>query len=169
MCINYSDLNKACPKGSYPLPRIDWLIDETSSFQVLSFFDAYFGYNQVKMYPSDTNKTAFMTDGLAYYNQVMPFDLKNVGTTYQHLMDKVFANHIVRNLEVYMNNMVVKSLGLEERMKDFEEIFTQVRKYDMRLNPGKCVFDVRGGKFLGFMYDLLTKIMFTTHSAEENR
>ncbi|RDX94479.1 hypothetical protein CR513_23131, partial [Mucuna pruriens] len=118
MYVDYFDLNKACPKDSYPLSSIDWLVDGASGFQVLGFLDVFFGYNQIKMYPLDADKTAFMTDGLTYCYQVMPFDLKNTRTTCQRLVDKVFANHIDHNLKVYVDDMVVKSTSPKEHIKD---------------------------------------------------
>ncbi|RDX61462.1 Retrovirus-related Pol polyprotein from transposon 17.6, partial [Mucuna pruriens] len=151
MCVDYSDLNKVCPKDSYHLPSIDRLVDRASSFQILNFLDAYSDYNQIRMYPSNTNKTAFMMDGPNYYYQVMSFGVKIVGATYQRLINKVFADHINHNLEVYVDNMVVKSTSSEGHIKDLEEIFAQVRRHNMRLNPDKCLFGVQGRKFLGFM------------------
>nr|KYP35063.1 Transposon Ty3-I Gag-Pol polyprotein [Cajanus cajan] len=103
MCIDYTDLNKACPKDSYPLPNIDRLVDGAS------------------------------------------------GATYQRLMDKVFTKKIGRNLEVYVDDMVIKTKSPAEHVQDIAEIFQQVRRHNMRLNPEKCVFGVQGGKFLGFM------------------
>ncbi|KAI0503531.1 hypothetical protein KFK09_014465 [Dendrobium nobile] len=86
MCVDYTDLNKACPKDSFPLPRIDQLVDATLGHQMLSFMDAYSGYNQIRMDPVDEEATAFQTDkGLNCY-KVMPFGLKNAGATYQRLM-----------------------------------------------------------------------------------
>ncbi|RDY11746.1 hypothetical protein CR513_03533, partial [Mucuna pruriens] len=142
MCIDYTDLNKACPKDSYPLLSVDRLVDGASGFKVLSLLDAYFSYNQIKIYSFDEEKTVFMTNGPNYCYQ---------GTTYQRLMDKVFANQLGRNLKVYIDDMVVKSISLEQHIQDLVEIFTQVRKYNMRVNPDKCVFRVQGRKFLGFM------------------
>ncbi|RDX94297.1 hypothetical protein CR513_23331, partial [Mucuna pruriens] len=112
-------------KRLLPLSSIDRLVNGVSSFQVLSFLDAYFSYNQIQMYSPDTYKTAFMKDGSIYYYQVMSFSLKNIGTTYQRFMDMVFVDHTGRNLEVYMDNMVVKSTSPEEHIKDLEEIFAQ--------------------------------------------
>ena len=83
MCVDFTDLNKACPKDSYPLPRIDKLIDETSGYELLSFMDAFSGYHQIMMYPPDEEKTAFITDKGTYCYRVMPFGLKNAGATYQ--------------------------------------------------------------------------------------
>lgn len=81
----------------------------------------------------------------------MSFDLKNARATYQRLMDKVFQQQIERCMEVYVDNMEVRSRSVEEHVKDLEEVFGQVRKFEMRLNPSKCTFGVQAGKFLGFM------------------
>ncbi|XP_072052157.1 uncharacterized protein [Arachis hypogaea] len=106
MCVDFTDLNKACPKDSYHLPSIDSLVDNASGYATLSFMDAYSGYNQILMHPSDQDKTAFITDFGNYCYKVMPFGLKNAGATYQRLMDKVFAKQIGRNIEVYVDDMV---------------------------------------------------------------
>ncbi|RDX66812.1 hypothetical protein CR513_54381, partial [Mucuna pruriens] len=83
MCTDYTDLNKACPKDPYPLPSIDRLVDEVSGQALLSFMDAYSGYNQIRMHPDDEEKTAFITEAGAFCYKVMPFGLKNAGATYQ--------------------------------------------------------------------------------------
>lgn len=90
MCTNFTDLNKACPKDSYPLPNIDGLVDGASGCIMLSFLDAYSSYNQIPMYHPDREKTAFITERSNYCYDVMLFGLKNVGATYQRLMDKIF-------------------------------------------------------------------------------
>ncbi|GAU39237.1 hypothetical protein TSUD_396840 [Trifolium subterraneum] len=109
MCVDYTDLNSVCPKDAYPLPNIDKLVDNSSGFKLLSFMDAYSGYNQIKMAEIDKKKTAFMTETGNYYYNVMPFGLKNAGATYQRIMNKVFHNEIGDMLEVYMDDMIVKS------------------------------------------------------------
>nr|KYP42541.1 Retrovirus-related Pol polyprotein from transposon 297 family [Cajanus cajan] len=151
MCTDYTNLNKACPKDAYPLPNIDRLVDGAAGHRLLTFLDAYSGYNQIRMHPQDEEKTAFITDSANYCYRVMPFGLKNAGATYHRLMDKVFKHQIGRNLEVYVDDMVVKSGDLGTHQSDLEEVFRQLRKHDMRLNPEKCVFGIAGGKFLGFM------------------
>jgi len=88
MCVDYMDLNEACPRDAYPLPNIDRLVDGATGNKVLSFLDAYSRYNQIPMAVSDMNKTAFITDDANYFYKVMPFGLKNAGETYQRLMDK---------------------------------------------------------------------------------
>jgi len=82
MCVDYKDLNKACPKDSYPLPNIDRLVDGAVGHKVLSFLDAYSGYNQISMHPKDKEKTAFTTNGANYFYEVMSFGLKNARATY---------------------------------------------------------------------------------------
>ena len=91
MCIDYININKACPKDSYPLSSIDGLVNATSGFRFLSFMDAYSGYNQILMHPLDEEKTVFITPMANYCYKVMPFGLKNVGATYETLMNKVFS------------------------------------------------------------------------------
>ncbi|CAJ2632006.1 unnamed protein product [Trifolium pratense] len=151
MCVDFTDLNKACPKDPYPLPNIDRLIDGASGCKMLSFMDAYSGYNQIKMNPSDACHTAFMSNTCNYFYNVMPFGLKNAGATYQRLMDRVFAEQIGKNLEVYIDDMVVKTSEGSRHDDDLLDIMGSVRKYNMRLNPAKCSFGVQAGKFLGFM------------------
>ncbi|XP_017419350.1 uncharacterized protein LOC108329586 [Vigna angularis] len=151
MCVDFTDLNKACPKDSYPLPSIDRLVDGASGHVVLSFLDAYSGYNQIPMYAPDQSKTAFITERANYCCEVMPFGLKNAGATYQRLMDKVFHHQIGRCMDVYVDDMVIRSHSMEQHWQDLEEVFSQIRRYSMRLNPSKCTFGVPAGKFLGFM------------------
>jgi len=100
MCVNYRNLNSAYPKDSYPLPKIDRLMDRAVGHKILSFLDAYSGYNQISMHPKDKEKMAFMTFNANYYYEVMPFALKNAGTTYQRLTDKIFQGLIGRCVEV---------------------------------------------------------------------
>ena len=109
MCIDYTDINRACPKDVYPLPNIDKLVDNSVGFKLLSFMDTYSGYNQIPMAKMDKKYTAFMTESGNYYYNVMPFGLKNAGATYQRMMNKVFCNEIGDMLEVYMEEMIVKS------------------------------------------------------------
>lgn len=123
MYTDYTDLNKACPKDSYPLPIIDRLVDGSSGHAMLSLMDAYSSYNQIKMYPSDEELTAFITEGAGYSYKVMPFGLENAGATYQRLMDKVFTDQIERNMEVYIDDMIVKSGSLDQHIGDLQEVF----------------------------------------------
>jgi len=109
MCVDLTNLNKACPKHSYPLPSIDALVDSASGCRLLSFLDAFSGYNQIRMHPRDECKTTYITKLSCYYYKVMPFKLKNAGATYQRLMDRVLAPMIGRNVQAYVDDMVVTS------------------------------------------------------------
>nr|KYP66243.1 Transposon Ty3-G Gag-Pol polyprotein [Cajanus cajan] len=124
MCVHYTDLNKACPKESYPLPSIDRLVDEASGHALLSFLDAYSRYNQIMMYPPDEVHTSFITNHANFCYRVMPFGLKNARATYQRLMDKVFHQQIGRNMEVYVDNMVVKTTSVASHAADLAEVFS---------------------------------------------
>ena len=110
MCVGFMDLNKACPKDSYPLPQIDTLVDSTTRHELLSFMDAFSGYNQIKMNEEDQERTSFVTSQGLFCYKVMPFGLKNTGATYQRLMNKMFTDQIGRNVQVYVDDMLVKSL-----------------------------------------------------------
>ncbi|CAL8094102.1 unnamed protein product [Prunus armeniaca] len=106
MCQDYIYLNKACPKDSFPLPRIDQLVDATAGHELLSFMDSYSGYNQIFMHPVDSDHTTFITDRGLYCYNVMPLGLKNAGATYQRLVNRIFAKHISSIMEVYVDDML---------------------------------------------------------------
>jgi hypothetical protein len=143
MCMDFTDLNKACPKDSFPLPRIDALVDSTSGYESLSFMDAFSGYNQILMHPEDREKTAFITDRGLYCYKVMPFGLKNAGATYQRLVNKMFQAQIGKNMEVYVDDMLVKSTESVSHAHDLHEAFETLKQYGMKLNPCKvCIRSV---------------------------
>ena len=121
MCMDFTDLNKTCPKDSFPLPRIDQLVDSTAG--LLMFMDAFSGYNQIKMAEEDQEKTTFITSQGLYCYKVMPFGLKNAGTTYQRLVNKMFSKWIERNMEVYVDDMLVKSKEEITHLDDLKETF----------------------------------------------
>ena len=151
MCVDFTDLNRACSKDSFPLPRIDQLVDSTAGHKLLTFMDAFSGYNQIKMAEEDQEKIAFITSQGLYCYKVMPFGLKNAGATYQRLVNKMFSKQIGRNMEVYVDDMLVKSKEELTHLDDLRETFATLKQYQMKLNLGKCVFGVALGKFLGFM------------------
>ncbi|XP_024030694.1 uncharacterized protein LOC112094325 [Morus notabilis] len=150
-CVDFSDLNKACPKDSFPLPQIDQLVDATAGHDLLSFMDAYSGYNQIPMLDCDEEHTAFVTDRGLYCYKVMPFGLKNAGATYQRLVNKMFTGQIGKSMEVYVDDMLVKSKKTEDHVEDLRRMFGVLRAYKMKVNPRKCAFGIASGKFLGFM------------------
>ena len=111
-----TDLNKACPKDSYPLPNIDRLIESTAGNEMLTFMDAFSGYNQIMMHPDDREKMAFITDRRTYCYKVMPFGLKNAGATYQRLVNRMFTDKLGDTMEVYIDDMLVKSLHAADHL-----------------------------------------------------
>ncbi|CAL9006556.1 unnamed protein product, partial [Prunus brigantina] len=151
VCVDYTDLNKACPKDNFPLPRIDQLVDSTSGNQLLSFMDAYSGYNQILMHDDDKAKTSFIIERGTYCYKVMPFGLKNAGATYQRLVNKIFKEQIGKTMEVYMDDMLVKAPRRADHLKNLTEAFSLLRQYRMKLNPSKCTFGVSSGRFLGYL------------------
>ncbi|KAJ9557119.1 hypothetical protein OSB04_011733 [Centaurea solstitialis] len=151
VCIDFTDLNKACPKDPSPLPHIDAMVDATAGHELLTFMDAYSGYNQILMHTDDQEKTAFMTDKGIYCYKVMPFGLKNAGSTYQRLVNMMFKEHLGRTMEVYIDDMLVKSEQSHDHIHHLKKSIDILRQYKMKLNPTKCSFGVRAGKFLGYM------------------
>ena len=149
--IDFTDINKACPKDNFPLPRIDLIVDGTAGHELLSFMDAFSGYNQISMDPDDQENTSFVTAQGTYCYRVMPFGLKNEGATYQRLMNRMFKKQIGITMEVYIDDMLVKSTTTELHIAHLSEAFQILRNYNMKLNPAKCAFGVSVGKFLGFI------------------
>ncbi|KAL2240129.1 UNVERIFIED_CONTAM: Retrovirus-related Pol polyprotein from transposon [Sesamum indicum] len=151
MCVDFTDLNKACPKDPYPLPRIDTMVDSTAGFELFSMMDAYQGYHQIQLAEEDRDKTSFVTDKGIYCYNMMPFGLKNAGATYQRLVKKMFGDLLGKTMEVYVDDMLVKSKRSQDHIKDLSQAFSIMRSHGMKLNPDKCTFGVTGGKFLGYM------------------
>ncbi|XP_074560659.1 uncharacterized protein LOC141816830 [Curcuma longa] len=151
VCVDFRDLNKACPKDCYPLPRIDQLVDSTSGHEYICMLDAYQGYHQIPLAVDDQDKVSFITADGTFCYTVMPFGLKNAGATYQRLMDKIFRHQQGRNIEVYVDDILVKSERGSSLIADVEETCSTLRQYGLKLNPAKCLFGVRVGKFLGYI------------------
>ncbi|GKB43446.1 reverse transcriptase domain-containing protein, partial [Tanacetum coccineum] len=150
MCVDFKDLNKACPKDGYLLPEIVWKVESLCGFPFKCFLDAYKGYHQIQMAKEDEEKTAFITSQGIFCYTKMPFGLRNAGATYQRLVDKAFHKQIGRNLEVYVDDLVIKIHTEDEIVRDIEETFKTLREINMKLNPKKCTFGVEEGMFLGY-------------------
>ena len=151
VCVDYTDLNDACPKDSFPLPLIDQIVDASARHDMLSFLDTFSGYHQIPMHPPDAEKTSFITPHGLYFHNVMPFGLKNAGATYQRLVTKMIRPLLSSTMEVYIDDMLVKSKQRPDHVTHLQQAFDLLREYDMKLNPLKCAFGVSAGKFLGFM------------------
>ena len=151
VCIDFTDLNKACPKDPFSMPKIDQLVDATVSHPRMSFLDAFQGYHQIPLALDDQEKTAFVTPIGNYHYKVMPFGLKNAGSIYQRMMTKMFESQLGKNIEIYIDDMVVKSKMVSKHLEDLRTIFEILRNHKLRLNASKCSFGVASGKFLGYM------------------
>ena len=151
VCVDYTNLNDACPKDSFPLPHIDQIVDASAGHGMLSFLDAFSGFHQIPMHPLDAKKTSFITPHGLYCYNVMPFGLKNVGATYQRLVTKMFRPLLGSTMEVYIDDMLVKSKQRLDHTTHLQQAFKILQEYGMKLNPLKCAFGVSSDKFLGFM------------------
>jgi dsDNA-binding SOS-regulon protein len=151
MCVDYMDLNKHCTKDPFGLPQIDQVIDSTAGSDLLCFLDCYSGYHQISIKEEDQEKTAFVTPFSAYCYTMMSFGLKNAGATYQRAIHACFNKQLNKNVEAYVDDVVVKTRNSDTLIADLEQIFTSLREYHWKLNPNKCVFGVPLGKLLGFI------------------
>ena len=149
--MDYIDLNDACPKNKFPLPRIDQIIDSSSGHGKLSFLDSFLGYHQIPMHHPDVEKMSFITPHELFCYNVMPYELKNVGATYQRLVTKIFRPLLGKTMEVYIDDMLVKSKERPDHTTHLQKAFELLKANGMKLNPTKCAFGVSAGRFLGFM------------------
>ena len=149
--IDFTNLNKACPKDPFPISRIDQLVDAIVGHHRMSFLDTFQGYYQIPLVLDDQKRTAFVTPVGNYHYKVMPFGLKNAGATYQRMMTRMFEPQLEKIIEIYIDDMVVKSEEDFEHVSDLGNIFDILRKHKLRLNASKCSFGVRSSKFLGYM------------------
>ncbi|KAL1352204.1 hypothetical protein AAHE18_06G150000 [Arachis hypogaea] len=149
-CVNFRDLNKACPMDDFSLPDVDRMVYATAEFERFSFMDGFSGYNQIRMALGDEEKIAFRTPVGNFYYTVMPFGLKNAGSTYQRAMTAIFHDIMHDFVEDYVEDLVVKSTSEKQHTEHLRVVFTRYRKYRLKMNPMKCAFRVSSGKFLGF-------------------
>jgi hypothetical protein len=135
------------------MPIADFLVNPASGHRVLSFLDGNAGYNQIFMVEEDVSKTAFICPGFVGLFEwvVMTFGLKNAGATYQRAMNLIFHDLLGIIVEVYIDDIVVKSASLNSHLADLRLAFEKMRRYGLKMNPLKCAFGVSADKFLGFI------------------
>jgi hypothetical protein len=153
VCIDFRDLNRATPKDEYPMPVADFLVNAASGHRILSFLDGNAGYNQIFMADEDVSKTAFICPGFVGLFEwiVMTFGLKNAGATYQRAMNLIFHDLLGIIVEVYIDDIIVKSAGDDSHLADLRLAFEKMCWYKLKMNPLKYAFGVSAGKFLGFI------------------
>ena len=149
MCIDFTDLNKACPKDDFPLPRIDKVVDDAFNSQLMSLLDCFSGYHQIWMKREDEEKTSFTTPFGTYCFVRMPEGLKNAGQSFSRMSSKILGPQLRRNVLAYVDDIVVTSAKRENLVTDLAETFANLRKANLSLNPEKCIFGVDKGKVLG--------------------
>jgi hypothetical protein len=151
MCVDYTDLNKHCPKDHFGLPRIDQVVDSTAGCVLLYFHDCYSGYHQIALKDEDQIKTAFITLYGTYAYKTMSFGLKNAGATYQRVIQMCLADQLHRNVEAYVDDVVIKTRDSDDLITDLEETFSSLRRFRWKINPTMYIFGVPLGKLLGFI------------------
>ena len=142
-------MNKASPKDDFPLPHIDMLVDSTEGRPMLSFMDGFSRYNHILMAPKDMEKTSFITEWGTYCYRVMPFGLKNAGATYQRDSTTLFHDMMHRDVEVYVDGMMLKFGDRADHLAALQRFFERIKQFKLKLNPKKCTFGVTYGKLLG--------------------
>jgi hypothetical protein len=153
ICVDFRDLNRATPKDEYPMPIADELVNQASGNKIISFLDGNAGYNQIFMAEEDVSKTAFHCPGFVGLFEwvVMTFGIKNAGATYQRAMTFIFHDLLGIVLEIYIDDVVVKSAAFNDHLADLRLPLERMRKYGLKMNPLKCVFGVSAWRFLGFI------------------
>jgi hypothetical protein len=153
VCIDFRDLNRATPMDGYPLPVADLLVDAATRHKVISFMDGNAGYNQILMAIEDVSKTALRCPGhIGLFEWiVMTFGLKNDGATCQRAMNYIFHELIGKIVEIYIDDVVIKSLDQESHLDDVRKTLECTRRHGLKMNPNKCAFGVLAGEFLGFL------------------
>ena len=150
VCIDYRDVNHACPKDNYPTPFIDQIIDDCPGCEIFSFMDGFSGYNQINIRPEDQHKTTFIYPWGTFSYRKLRFGLKNDGATFQREMDYAF-NDIKHIVQTYVDDLPANSRNQTNHLMHLRAIFLRYQHYKICLNPHKCVFCVGSGRFLGFV------------------
>jgi hypothetical protein len=150
MCVDYTDLNKHCPKDPFALRYIDEVVDSMTYCELLSFLDCYSVYHQISLRKEDQIKTSFITPFGAYCYMTMSFGLKNVGVTYQRAIQQCLKDHIRDQLiEAYVDDIVVKTKVASSLVDDLDQTFKTLNAFQWKINPKKCIFSVPSGILMG--------------------
>nr|GEU42506.1 reverse transcriptase domain-containing protein [Tanacetum cinerariifolium] len=151
LCIDFTNINKACPKEHHSIPMIEQKVEDLYKHRLKCFLDAYKGYHHIPIADKDEEKTAFyIREGVFCYRR-LPFGLKKAGATYQRLIDKVFNHQLGRNMEVNAYDIIIKSDVEEEMLVDIKETLDELQAINLKLNPKKCSFGIEEGIFSGHL------------------
>jgi hypothetical protein len=160
MCIDFTDLNKACKMDDFPLEMVDKIVDDAANSEMLSLLDMFSGYYQIRVRREDEEKTSFNTPFGTFCFVRMPEGLKNAGCTFSRMIAIVLHPQLRRNILAYVDDIVVKSVQRRDHISDLIETFANLRAANLRLNPEKCVFGIHKGKVFG--------CLVSTKGIEEN-
>jgi hypothetical protein len=149
MCVDFTDLNKACKKDDFPLERVDKIVDDAANSEMLSLLDMFSGYHQIRVRREDKEKTSFITPSGTFCFVRMPEGLKNAGCTFSRMIAIVLHPQLRRNILAYVDDIIIKSVQRRDHICDLAETFANLRATNLRLNPEKCVFGIHKGKVLG--------------------
>lgn len=153
VCVDFRNINLVTPKDEYPMSVADQLVDSATKNKILSFMDGHFTYNQIYIAEEDIAKTAFRCLGSigTFECVIMPFGLKNAGVTYQRAMNATFHDIIGHLLEVYIDDVVIKSSAKAQHLHNLKMAFEKIRQHKLKMNHLKCAFGGSAGNFLGFL------------------
>jgi hypothetical protein len=145
--VDFRDLNRATPKDEYPMPVAETFVNAAAGLKILSIMDGNASYNQIFMALEDIHKTAFRVPGAVglFEYVVMTFGLKNAGATYQRAMNYIFHNLIGKLVEIYIDDVVVKSTLVEGHLGDVRQVLERTRRFRLKMNPKKCAFGLSAG------------------------
>jgi hypothetical protein len=149
MCVDFTDLNKACMKDDFPLERVDKIVYDAANSEMLSLLDMFSGYHQIRVRKEDEEKTSFITPFGTFCFVRTPEGLKNAGCTFSRMIAIVLHPQLCRNILAYVDDIVVKSVQRKDHISDLAETFANLRAANLKLNPEKCVFGIHKGKVLG--------------------
>jgi hypothetical protein len=138
MCVDYTDLNKHCLKDHFGLPRIDQVVASMAGCVLLYFLDCYSGYHQIALKEEDQIKTTFITPYGTYAYKTMSFGLKNAGATYQRVIQMCFVDQLHRNVEAYVDDVVIKTRDSDDLIANLEEMFSSLRRFRWKLMWQNC-------------------------------
>ena len=151
ICIDFRDLNTACPKDDFPLTNIDIIVNMIVVYEILSLMDGFSDYNHIRIASKDQHKTTFTCPWGTYYWNFMPFSLKDIGATYQREMTTIFHDYMHILMDDYVDDLLCNSPKRRDHMGTLDKIFNRMEGYKLRLNPKKCVFQVISRKLLRYI------------------
>jgi hypothetical protein len=149
MCVDFTDLNKACKKDDFPLERVDKIVDDAANSEMLSLLDMFSGYHQIRVRREDEEKTSFITPFGTFCFVRMSEGLKNAGCTFSRMIAIVLHPKLWRNILAYVDDIVVKSIQRRDHIGDLAKTLANLIAANLRLNPEKCVVGIHMGKVLG--------------------